>query len=331
MQNAPIPSLVKSYPERLVGFVPLPHWLTILLFWEVIFLSDYLTSLSMLQGHQHIHVFGLLTLFFASLCIGTIYCSHVFHRLLPSLPLFIDEPTDRLFQFYQRELEKCYQGFWPVLTGLLCAVAAFFSLRPFVMELTPIEGSLMAFRLSYVSFGFFFLGIALWALVRAIRIPLAFAQLKIKVSTHQFSGNGLQALGGAFFKMSFSIAITSLLVVVTVITSPYSRNMIVLVWIGIAALLIFGFFVLPQIGIHQIMANEKSQRMLAFSTHLEQAMQKSLQDPSSENMQRLKELFELQQHLKNMNEWPFDINSVWQLITALLIPLALAAIEIIFS
>lgn len=331
MQNAPIPSLVKSYPERWVGFVPLPHWLTILLFWEVIFLSDYLTSLSMPQGHQHIHVFGLLTLFFASLCIGTIYCSHVFHRLLPSLPLFIDEPTDRLFQFYQMELEKCYQGIWPVLAGLLCAVAAFFSLRPFVFELTPVEGSLMAFRLAYISFGFFFLGIALWALVRAIRIPLAFAQLKIKVSTHQFSGSGLQALGGAFFKMSFSIAVTFLLVVVTVITSPYSRNMIVLVWIGIAALLIFGFFVLPQVGIHQIMANEKNQRMLAFSTHLEEAMQKSLQDPSSENMQRLKELFELQQHLKNMNEWPFDINSVWQLITALLIPLALAAIEIIFN
>ena len=331
MQPVQSQPLVKSYPERFIGFVPLPYWLSVILFWETIFLADYLISLFGAVGREHMHVFGLITLFFSSLCIGTIYCSRVFHRLYTSLPLFIDEPVDGLFRFYQRELEQCYQGFWPLFAGLLCALAAFLSLRPYVLELSPGQGLLATFRLSYVSLGFFFLGIALWALVRAIRIPLAFAQHKIRVSTHQFAGNGLQALGGAFFKMSFSITITFLVVVVTVIASPYSRDVIVLAWTGTAALLIFGFFILPQVGIHQIMAHEKSQRMLAFSTHLEEAMQKSLQNPSSENMQRLKELFELQQHLKNMNEWPFDVNSVWQLISALLIPLALAALEIIFS
>lgn len=59
-------------------------------------------------------------------------------------------------------------------------------------------------------------------------------------------------------------------------------------------------------------------------------MEKSLKDPSSENMQRLKELFELQGHLKNMNEWPFNVNTLWQLISALLIPLLLAVLEIVF-
>lgn len=323
--------LVKSYPERFIGFIPLPYWLSVILFWESVFLVDYLVSLFMAGGREHIHVFGLITLFFSSLCIGTIYCSRVFHQLYPSLPLFIDEPVDQLFRFYRTELEKCYKGFLPLLAGLVCALASYFSLRSYVLGLSPNHEILITFRLAYLFVGFFFLGIALWALVRAIHIPMAFAQRNIKVSTHQFAGNGLQALGGAFFRMSFSITITFLLVVVTVITSPYARDVIVLVWIGTAALLIFGFFILPQIGIHQIMAHEKNQRMLAFSTHLEEAMQKSLQNPSSENMQRLKELFELQQHLKNMNEWPFDVNSVWQLITALLIPLALAALEIIFN
>ena len=159
---------------------------------------------------------------------------------------------------------------------------------------------------------------------------MVFTQFKIKVNTHQFAGNGLQALGAAFFKMSLSVAVTFLLVVATAIASPYSKDLVVLIWLGVAALLIFGFFILPQIGIHQIMAYEKNNRMQAFSTHLEEAMEKSLKDPSSENMQRLRELFELQQHLKSMNEWPFDTNSLWQLISALLIPLALATLEIIF-
>ena len=76
------------------------------------------------------------------------------------------------------------------------------------------------------------------------------------------------------------------------------------------------------------MAREKQQRLLSFSTHLEEAMERSLKEPTGENMQRLKELFELQSHLKNMNEGPFDVNTIWQLITALLIPIALAMLEI---
>jgi hypothetical protein len=31
-----------------------------------------------------------------------------------------------------------------------------------------------------------------------------------------------------------------------------------------------------------------------------------------------------------MNEWPFNTNTVWQLITALLIPIALTVLQIFF-
>ena len=77
------------------------------------------------------------------------------------------------------------------------------------------------------------------------------------------------------------------------------------------------------------MSNEKTNRMASFTQHLEDTMDKTLKDPSSENMQRLRELFEVQNHLKSMNEWPFDLNSIWQLVTALIIPIILAAIELL--
>lgn len=331
MQESNTPDLVKSYPERLTGYIPLPYWLSMLLIWEIIFLADYLVSFSLPNGHDNIQVFGLITLFFASLCIGTIYCSHVFHRLYPHLLLFIDEPADRVFPFYHEALRKCYAGIWPLLAGGVCALVAFLSFQNFIIALSPDDGTIITLRMVYVSAGFFYLGVALWALVMAIRIPMMFTKFKIKVSTHQFAGNGLQALGNSFFKMSFSVAITFFVIVMAVIASPYAKDLVVLIWLGLAALLIFSFFIFPQMGIHQIMAHEKNHRMQAFSSHLEEAMEKSLNNPSSENMQRLKELFELQQHLKSMNEWPFDVNSVWQLVSALIIPLALAALEIIFN
>lgn len=155
-------------------------------------------------------------------------------------------------------------------------------------------------------------------------------KFRIRISVNQLSGRGLQALGSSFFKMSIAITFCFVLVVITAILAGLGNNFTVLIWEGLGAVLIFCFFLLPQIGIHRIMSSEKKQRILSFSHHLETSLEKSLSDPSSENMQRLKELFELQQHLKNMNEWPFNVNTIWQLITALLIPLILGLLEIIF-
>jgi hypothetical protein len=78
------------------------------------------------------------------------------------------------------------------------------------------------------------------------------------------------------------------------------------------------------------MVAEKTQRLTSFTHHLEAAMERSLKDPSSENMKMLKELFDLQSHLKEMNEWPFNTNTLWQLITALLIPIALTVLQLFF-
>jgi hypothetical protein len=321
---------VRSYPELIFKIIPLPTWLTILLFWEIIFFADYLIARSSEGALTNSIVFGLLTLSFASICIGTIYCSKVLQNLFSHLSLFIDEPTENLKTYYQKELKMCYEGFFPLASGLICAGVALFSFQSFIVELSPAGSWLLTFRSVYIAIGFFFLGVALWALLYAIKIPNSFIQFKIRVSTHQFAGNGLQALGSAYLRMALSISITFLFIVITTLASPYSVNKIVLIWLAFGALLIFGFFILPQVGIHRIMSNEKSQRMRAFSHHLEEAMDRSLKDPTSENMQRLKELFELQQHLRDMNEWPFNMNSIWQLITALLIPLALTLLEILF-
>ncbi|HCW06792.1 MAG TPA: hypothetical protein DGG95_05440 [Cytophagales bacterium] len=321
---------IKSYPEKIFGIIPMPKWLSILLFWEIIFLADYLIGHLLPNGLNHSIVFALLTLSFASICIGTIYCANILQNLYPHLSLFIDEPKEKLNEYYLKELKRCYEGFLPLIFGVMCAGVAMFSFRSFIIELSPADTLVISFRSAYVFVGFFFLGVSLWALVYAIKIPNSFTRFKIRVSTHQFAGNGLQALGSAYLKMSLAISITFLLIVITTLVSPYSVDKIVLIWLAIGALMIFGFFLLPQIGIHSIMSNEKSQRIRAFSHHLEEAMDNSLKDPSSENMQRLKELFELQQHLSNMNEWPFDVGSLWQLITALLIPIALAILEIVF-
>ncbi len=329
-QSNETPIRVKSYPEKLSELVPLPGWLVWVIGWQLLFLIDYLLSWQ-LNSPAYGGAFACLILFFTSVCVVVAYCSNVLVRLFPHMLQFIEEEKNILTEWYTLKLKSAYEGSWPLVGGIIISVSSVISIYPLIQQLTPTTDFLFYYRVGYISLGFFFLGISLWALIKVSIFPMELTRMKVKVSVSQFSGNGLQALGASFLKMSLAICVSFLLIVITTIVAPFQYNLIVLIWLGLAALFIFGFFILPQVGIHRIMRNEKTHRMYSFTRHLEVALDKTLIDPSAENMQHLKELFEVQNHLKGMHEWPFDFNSVWQLLTALIIPILLAALEILYK
>jgi len=321
---------VLSIPERSVHWIPLPYWLITLLIWQLVFLADYAIGFTMPEGHAHLPEFGGLILFFALVSITIVYCSKVLDRLYPDLRLFIDHDPGELETWYRKKLQLSYQGYGPVVFAIVFTAVVNLSAGPIINQFTP-EGSALSYlRVAYELVGFFFLGLGIWALVNVLFIPIRLTRFRIKVSVNQVPDRGLQALGSAFFRMSMAIIVTFLPLIAAVIISPLLGDATILLWLGVGLLSIFLFFLVPQIGIHRIMVHEKQQRLLAFANHLEDAMERSLKEPSAENMQRLKDYFELQEHLKNMTEWPFNVSTLWQLITALLIPLLIALLEILF-
>jgi hypothetical protein len=321
---------VRSYPEKLIRWIPLPYWLVLILTWELFFLLDYFSGSAIARAHDHIVEYGCVVFFFALVCITIIYCSKVLFKLYPDVRLFIDHDETELCDWYQKKLQLSYEGIWPILFGGVFTIIVNQTVGHAINQFTPENTTVYYVRMAYEYAGFFFLGMGIWALLNVVLIPIALTRYKIKVSVNQVSGRGLQALGAAYFKMSLAITVTFIPLVVAAILSPLLEDLSILIWLGAGTVAIFGFFLLPQIGIHRIMAYEKQQRLVSFSTHLEDAMERSLKEPTSENMQRLKDYFELQEHLKNMNEWPFNVSTLWQLITALFIPVILAILEIFF-
>jgi hypothetical protein len=321
---------VRSYPEKLVWWISLPYWLMLILVWQLFFLLDYFSGLAIPRAHDHIAEYGCVVFFFALVCITIIYCSKILVRLYPDIRLFVDQDETELGQWYQKRLQLSYEGIWPVIFGLVFTIVVNITVGHAMNQFTPAETTVYYVRVGYEYAGFFFLGLGIWALLNVVLIPIALTRYKIKVTVNQISGRGLQALGAAYFKMSLAITVTFIPLVIAAILSPLLEDLFILIWLAGGTVAIFGFFLLPQIGIHRIMAHEKQQRLVSFSSHLEDAMERSLKEPTSENMQRLKDHFELQEHLKNMNEWPFNVSMLWQLITALFIPVILAILEIFF-
>jgi hypothetical protein len=320
---------ILSLPERSVRWIPLPYWLIILLLWQVVFVADYWLALTT-GGDNHSAEFACLVLFFALVCITTVYCSKVLVRLFDDVKLFIDCNEHELEAWYSRKLQVSYQSVGSVVFALIFTIVVNVTAGESMNQFTSPDSTLHFLRITYEYAGFFFLGLGVWALLNVLLIPIGLTQFRIRVSVNQISGRGLQALGAAFFRMSIAITFTFVPLVIAAILSPLLEDLSILIWLGIGTASIFCFFLLPQIGIHRIMAHEKQQRLMSFAHHLENAMEQSLKEPTPENMQRLKDYFELQAHLKNMNEWPFNVSTLWQLITALFIPVILAILEIFY-
>lgn len=320
-----------SYPEKVIRWIPLPYWLSLILLWESLFMVDYITGQSIAEAHLHLAEYGCLVLFFALVSVTIVYCSRVLSALYEDIRLFIAHDEGELRQWYTARLRFSYQGIWPLLFATLFTLVVNLTAADTMLQFTPTGTTSYLLRSGYIYLGFFALGLGIWALVNVLLIPIGLTRYKIRVNVTQVSGKGLQALGSSFFRMSLAITASFIPLVVAAIISPLITDLTILIWLGAGTLSIFGFFLLPQIGIHRIMSQEKRQRLLSFSNHLEEAMERSLKEPTPQNIQRLKELFELQEHLKNMNAWPFNVHTVWQLITALLIPIVLAIVEIFFS
>ncbi|MFL5729504.1 MAG: hypothetical protein ACJ75J_08460 [Cytophagaceae bacterium] len=328
-----MPSIVSvySFPERLVKPLRIPYWLGYIIFWELILSMDYIAAHTYTPDKEMLPLMAAQKGFFILICASIIYCSKQLEKFFPSLCSFIDMPIPQLKEWYDRRLKQAYESKASLLFALAFTSMVTFSIYPFVKFACGDSEILLWIRLISSFIGFFFAGLGIWAIIVIIRFANEIAGFKVKIAVFQNRQTGILSMGSLFLRMSFSIALANSMIVLTAVFSPFGNSWIILFWLGIAVLSVLAFFIIPQYGVHKIMAKEKEQRIEAFAGHLETAMEESLRNPDQDNMQRLRQLFELQNHLNQMNEWPFNYNALWQLITALLIPILLAAVDIMWK
>ncbi|MBS1553337.1 MAG: hypothetical protein JSU09_00300 [Bacteroidetes bacterium] len=319
---------IKSFPERLVEKLPLPFWLSWLFFWFFIFAVDLFFSFGS-PGHSHLTELGV-NLFSASVCISVGLSARILANLYPDLALFVSADANEMENWYAEKMSWIFHGYRPIIAGILFASLVELTVGSLINSFNQSNEFLLYFRMTYRLIGFFFLGLSIWSLANVLLLPSQLLRFKFKPRLSSLSGIGLQALGSAFLKMSLITIVCFIFLVFNILVSPLNDNVVILIWVGVGTVLIFCFFLLPQLGIHRIMALEKRQQLVSFSNHLEDALSKSMINPSAENMQRLKEMFELQSYLKSLNDWPFNVSAFWQLVSALLIPLLLVVLQIIF-
>lgn len=115
------------------------------------------------------------------------------------------------------------------------------------------------------------------------------------------------------------------------IVPPQFSSLELILWFSSFAILLFIYFILPQVSIHRMMTSTKKEKIEMFSSQMNAALEEPFRVPNKENVSYLKDMLLVQNQLNQMCDWPFGIYEIIQIVLILIIPLIVVLLEIFFG
>ena len=332
IQKDPYDYMVTPFFERITRKLPLPYQISWLIISEIIFLFHYLVLLFFADdkytSFEYLLVESIAPILLALIIISIISFSKRLENFTLALKIFINLPEDKLLEWYSALVNDAFSSkrmvAYGLPLGLLCVVLAIFT-KPLIIN-SPIAEFSFCVLLFFLGFSG---GCMLSSMIGIGKIIYLVGNIKnLKVSIYQHPSASIKAAG----KLLFSISVSSLLIYLIGLVYVYLKGALegffVSILMTVFALWVIGYFIFPQMKIHELMVRYKHKRIRDFSTHIDNALEGVLQKPSRENLEHVKELFEIQKELNGMSEWPFDTKLIFTLISLVIVPVMIALIEV---
>ena len=157
---------------------------------------------------------------------------------------------------------------------------------------------------------FFFCGVTAYSAIYALILPFQLGKLPIKVPLYQDNYVGVSSLNGPIFTLSITSLLFYGILYIAVIFGPGLENPSVLIWLGIIGLVVVVIFPNSVWALHKAMKNAKRSTLVKLSVRLEKSIQESVENPTQENLDLVKSLFEFRDEVARLPEWPIGIKTL---------------------
>ncbi len=224
-------------------------------------------------------------------------------------------------------IEKCYRNtFWSrnnIWSGIGLAALLVIAdlLSPFkLFSSTPgiICAHFLCFAIGFLG------GSMLWTMLGIARLMLSLGRdVELKLSIFDSSTSPLRTASSIMLKVSLTAVLIYLLgtsIYIVIPTEPQLTNIVLAGAFGCFLLL---YFIIPQFNIHKALVHIKEDRLSKLVAKIDGAFDEVTGDPTSDNIGKLKELFELQHVVNGKRAWSFGVNELIMLIGSIVLPLFL--------
>ncbi len=263
-----------------------------------------------------------LQMFFSSA--GIVWFEKLLDRFRHEIPVITGWSKADSEEYYLRARRGIFAPGWPVIWGLaVCTVAVIGD--NFVIGV-PFKSASAAIAYSLYEFGFLFWSAS--AIVYFIKFAMfirEFGNNELRILIIQEEDSGIKLLGRFILQTTLFAVIPYVFSITARHIGGWNFSPLLLLWFSLFGISILFYLFWPIYNIHKAMIREKDSKLNLISSQLNALLSSRQLEPGT--IQQIRYLMEIRAHLHDTNTWPFDMNKVIGLLSALVIPLASIVID----
>ncbi|HNS10799.1 MAG TPA: hypothetical protein PKN29_13935, partial [Candidatus Ozemobacteraceae bacterium] len=267
-----------------------------------------------------------MQMFFSSA--GLVWFEKLLDRFRNEIPVITGWSRERSESYYLAARERIFSSPLPIAIGLTICTIAVFGDRYIIG--TPFESS--GGELAYLAYEFCFLFWSASAIVYFIKFAMfirEFGDLDLRILIIQEENSGIRLLGKFILQTTLFAVIPYVCSIVARHIGGWNFGSLLAVWFGMFGVAILFYLFWPIYNIHRAMIREKDCKLNLISHELNELL--SGRSLDHDKIHKLRNLMEIRTHLHDINTWPFDMNKVIGLLSAVIIPMASILIDRMLS
>lgn len=261
--------------------------------------------------------FNAMQMFFSAA--GMVWFEKLLDRFRAEIPGITGWSKERSEEYYLQARERVFAPGLPILIGLLICTAAVIGDgqiigMPFVTE---------SGRIAYLVYEFLFLFWSASAIVYFIKFAIfirEFGDLDLRILIIQEEESGIRMLGKFILQTTLFAVIPYICSITARHIGGWNFSSLLSVWFALFGISILFYLFWPIYNIHRAMIREKDRKLNLVSCELNNLLSRPRLE--KENIHKVRNLLEIRNYLHEINTWPFDMNKVVGLLSAIIIPMA---------
>jgi len=270
---------------------------------------------------------GIECVLIAAIANSVVYCERLLDEVADAFPELLDDDAGKVREWVKGWYRSIFWSHKTIIAGLIGApILAAIDFR--TSSDFYLSWPARAYSVAICSFMGFLAGSLVWTMLGVARITWSLGKdVSIKPSIFDTRTSALRAASSVLRKITLLAVLLYLFGMSMHIICDVEPSLLGLVVEGLAGLFLLLYFIIPQLNIHKTLTDLKRSKLRHLVLQIESSFDKVASDPTRENINQLKELFDLQKVVNGRNAWSFGTGELLMLVGSIILPLVLFALN----
>jgi hypothetical protein len=319
----------EPFQKTILKKLPFHYLVSVLIIASLLFFSIQLLMRRLGEKEVYLISFGAYAVQMVFSWAGLIWINSVIIRYIPNLMRLIDLDNNILIKKIEKGYNLMFHARNAILAGifigLVAAIGDYLIKPPFQTEMAGMIYAVFEF------FDMFWAGAGVYSI-------LVFALLIRKVGTFPMvqelkysKSSGVGELGRLHLKTALLAIFPFAFGIIARAFGEWDWGLLTIMWYGGFALLIVFYLFFPLLNIHRMMVIDKVKHLDMLEKQLNHVFTEINKSPTSASLKRYFDLKQLEKSISDQSTWPFELKNIAGISLAIIFPILLTVLQIIFS